>query len=53
MYSFLDRPELRDKAARLFAAFRTRLTRIPIALPEMASTLMLYHDTPTQVRSLL
>ncbi|XP_069691071.1 spermatogenesis-associated protein 20 isoform X2 [Periplaneta americana] len=47
--AFLDRPELRDKAARLFTAFTSRLSRVPIALPELTSALMLYHDSPTQV----
>ncbi|PNF43606.1 Spermatogenesis-associated protein 20 [Cryptotermes secundus] len=49
LYSFLDRPELRDRAARLFTAFRTRLTGVPIALPEMTSALMCYYDSPIQV----
>ncbi|GFG29853.1 hypothetical protein Cfor_04110 [Coptotermes formosanus] len=47
--AFLDRAELRDKAARLFTAFQTRLTRVPVALPEMTSALMFYHDSPTQI----
>jgi hypothetical protein len=51
--SFLDRPELRDRAARLFTAFRTKLTRVPIAVPEMTSALMCYHDSPIQVSSCL
>jgi hypothetical protein len=53
LYSFLDRPELRDKAARLFTAFTSRLTRVSIALPEMTSALMCYHDSPIQVSSRL
>ena len=48
--AFLDRAELRDKAAKLFAAFSTRLTKVPFAMPEMTSALMFYHDSPTQVR---
>ncbi|KAJ9586528.1 hypothetical protein L9F63_019825, partial [Diploptera punctata] len=47
--ALLDRGELRDKAARMFTAFTTRLSRVPIALPELTSALMLYHDTPILV----
>ncbi|CAG2052955.1 unnamed protein product [Timema podura] len=47
--AFLDRVELQDKAAKLLTAFTSRLTRMPIALPELTSALVLYHDSPTQV----
>ncbi|XP_021929202.1 spermatogenesis-associated protein 20 isoform X2 [Zootermopsis nevadensis] len=47
--AFLDRAELRDKAVRLFTAFTSRLSSVPVALPEMTSALMVYHDSPTQV----
>nr|CAD7438279.1 unnamed protein product [Timema bartmani] len=46
--AFLDRVELQDKAAKLLTAFTSRLTRMPIALPELTSALVLYHDSPTQ-----
>lgn len=45
----LDSPEMKEKAGKLLSSFTSRLTRIPIALPEMASALMLFHDSPTQV----
>lgn len=37
------------KARRILAAFSHRLERAPVALPEMASALMLAHDSHTQV----
>lgn len=45
----LDRHDLREKAGTLLSAFTTRLTRIPIALPEMISAVMMYHESPVQV----
>lgn len=47
--AMLDRVELKDKAGSLLASFTSRLTRIPMAVPEMVSALMLFHDAPTQV----
>ncbi|CAH1116000.1 unnamed protein product [Phaedon cochleariae] len=46
---YLKRQDLREKAGRTLAAFADRLTSIPIALPEMTSALMSYHNSPTQV----
>ncbi|XP_063223640.1 spermatogenesis-associated protein 20 isoform X2 [Bacillus rossius redtenbacheri] len=47
--ALLDRQELQDRAARLLAAFTSRLTRVPVALPELTSALLVHHDAPTQV----
>lgn len=47
--NYLHRGDLREKAGRTLAAFSERLKSIPIALPEMTSALMLYHNFPTQV----
>ncbi|KAF4518086.1 hypothetical protein B566_EDAN007787 [Ephemera danica] len=46
---YLERNELEQRAARLLTAYSSRLAKIPVALPEMSSALMLYHDSPTQV----
>lgn len=45
----LDCPEMKEKASKLLSSFTSRLSRIPVALPEMVSALMLYHDAPTLV----
>uniref|UniRef100_A0A1B6DA39 Spermatogenesis-associated protein 20-like TRX domain-containing protein n=2 Tax=Clastoptera arizonana TaxID=38151 RepID=A0A1B6DA39_9HEMI len=47
--AMLDRVELKEKAGSILASFTSRLTRIPMALPEMVSALMLFHDSPTQI----
>nr|CAH7756884.1 unnamed protein product [Callosobruchus chinensis] len=47
--AYLDRKDLRDKATNTLSAFTERLNSIPIALPEMVSALMFYHNSPTQV----
>ncbi|KAK5640835.1 hypothetical protein RI129_009382 [Pyrocoelia pectoralis] len=47
--AYLDRQDLRDKAGRTLTAFSEKLTAIPMALPEMVSALLLYHESPTQV----
>ncbi|XP_066249616.1 spermatogenesis-associated protein 20 [Euwallacea similis] len=47
--NYLHRIDLREKAGETLASFAERLKSIPIALPEMASGLMLYHNFPTQV----
>lgn len=48
--AYFDRPDLREKAGRTLSVFADRLKAIPIALPEMASALLFYHNSPTQVR---
>lgn len=51
--AYLRRQDLRDKAGKTLTAFSERLNSIPIALPEMASALLFYHNSPTQVKRLL
>ncbi|XP_031354911.1 spermatogenesis-associated protein 20-like [Photinus pyralis] len=46
---YLQRSDLRSKAGRTLAAFSEKLMAIPMALPEMVSALLLYHEAPTQV----
>lgn len=46
---YLDRQDLRAKAGRVLTAFADKLKTIPVALPEMSSALLFYHDSPTQV----
>lgn len=46
--AYLHRQDLRDKAGRTVTAFSERLRQIPIALPEMISALMFYHESPAQ-----
>ncbi|XP_065341315.1 spermatogenesis-associated protein 20 isoform X2 [Cloeon dipterum] len=45
----LEREDLEDRAEKLLLAFKQRLEKIPVALPEMSSSLLLYQDSPTQV----
>lgn len=47
--AYLDRQDLKSKAGRTLTAFSERLKALPIALPEMVSALLLYHNSPTQV----
>ncbi|KAF5282492.1 hypothetical protein FQR65_LT14262 [Abscondita terminalis] len=47
--AYLDRQDLRAKAGRTLTAFSEKLSSIPVALPEMTSALLFYHDSPTQV----
>lgn len=47
--AYMDRQDLRQKAEKTLSSFSERLLKIPLALPEMTSALMLYHSTPTQV----
>lgn len=47
--AYLHRQDLKDKAGKTLTAFSERLNSIPIALPEMASALLFYHNSPTQV----
>ena len=44
--SFLDKPDLKERATKVFEAFSERLAKIPMALPEMASALVF---NPTQI----
>lgn len=46
----LDRPDYRTKAEAIFCLFSDRLSKIPIALPEMTTALLLYQKPPEQVR---
>lgn len=48
--AMLERAEYRDQAAKLLSSFTSRLSNIPLALPQLTSALMLFHDSPTQVR---
>lgn len=50
---YLGRGEFKDKAVRLFGAFRRMLMQKPIALPQLVSALVRYHDDVTQVRASL
>ncbi|KAL1116224.1 hypothetical protein AAG570_005719 [Ranatra chinensis] len=47
--TILDSVDMMDKAKKLLTSFSGRLTRVPLALPEMTSALMLYNNAPTQV----
>lgn len=47
--AYLDRRDLRAKAGRVLTVFADKLKSIPLALPEMSSALLFYHDSPTQV----
>ena len=44
--SFLDKPEYKERAMKIFEAFSERLAKIPMALPEMASALTF---NPTEI----
>ena len=46
---YLGRSEFKDKAVRLFGAFRRMLMQKPIALPQLVSALVRYHDDVTQI----
>lgn len=50
---YTGRQEWLQKSKRLLAAFTDRLTRVPIALPEMVRALMAQHYTLKQVFVLL
>ncbi|KAK9883237.1 hypothetical protein WA026_001426 [Henosepilachna vigintioctopunctata] len=47
--AYLDRKDLRSKAEETLATFSKTLKYNGIALPEMMSSLLLYHNPPTQV----
>lgn len=46
---YTERQEWLQKSRQLLAAFSDRLTKVPIALPEMVRTLMAQHYTLKQV----
>nr|XP_012145312.1 PREDICTED: spermatogenesis-associated protein 20 isoform X2 [Megachile rotundata]XP_012145313.1 PREDICTED: spermatogenesis-associated protein 20 isoform X2 [Megachile rotundata]XP_012145314.1 PREDICTED: spermatogenesis-associated protein 20 isoform X2 [Megachile rotundata]XP_012145315.1 PREDICTED: spermatogenesis-associated protein 20 isoform X2 [Megachile rotundata]XP_012145316.1 PREDICTED: spermatogenesis-associated protein 20 isoform X2 [Megachile rotundata] len=46
---YLGRSDLKDKVVRLFGAFRHLLTQRPIAVPQLVSALVRYHDDATQI----
>ncbi|XP_076629161.1 spermatogenesis-associated protein 20 isoform X1 [Colletes latitarsis] len=46
---YLGRNELKDKAVRLFGAFRHLLVQRPIAVPQLVLALVRYHDDATQI----
>lgn len=46
---YLGRSDLKDKVTGLFGAFRHLLTQRPIAVPQLVSALVRYHDDATQV----
>ncbi|XP_071525770.1 spermatogenesis-associated protein 20 isoform X2 [Panulirus ornatus] len=45
----LDRPDYRAKAEAIFCLFSDRLKKIPIALPEMTTSLLLHQKPPEQI----
>ncbi|CAH1100412.1 unnamed protein product [Psylliodes chrysocephalus] len=47
--SYLERKDFRESAAGVLKTFADRLTSLPIALPEMTSALLFYHNSPNQV----
>ncbi|CAG9864972.1 unnamed protein product [Phyllotreta striolata] len=47
--AYLERKDYKERAGNLLKTFSERLLSIPIALPEMASALMLYHESLNQV----
>ncbi|XP_060521819.1 spermatogenesis-associated protein 20 [Cylas formicarius] len=47
--NYLHRDDMREKAGKTLACFSERLKAMPLALPEMTSALMLYHNSATQV----
>lgn len=51
--AYLDRQDLRAKAGKTLTCFSEKLSTIPVALPEMMSALMFYHEAPTQVSVLI
>lgn len=46
---YLDRQNFRQNAEQIFKAFTEMLQNVPIAVPEMTSALLFYHNAPTQV----
>ena len=47
--AFLDKPEYRAKADKIFSAFSERLSKVPLALPEMVTALMMRDSPPAQI----
>lgn len=45
----VDRADYHDKAGQTLRLFGERLTKIPLSLPEMAASLLLYEESPTEV----
>ncbi|XP_068243104.1 spermatogenesis-associated protein 20 isoform X3 [Palaemon carinicauda] len=45
----LERPDYREKAEAIFRLFSGRLNKIPIALPEMTTALLLHSNPPVQI----
>lgn len=45
----VDRSDYHDKAEQTLCLFQDRLAKIPLSLPEMASALLLYEESPTEV----
>ncbi|XP_050470847.1 spermatogenesis-associated protein 20 isoform X1 [Bombus huntii] len=46
---YLGCDEFKDKAARLFGAFRYLLMQRPVAVPQLTSALVRYHDDAAQI----
>ncbi|XP_076163521.1 spermatogenesis-associated protein 20 isoform X2 [Ptiloglossa arizonensis] len=46
---YLGRSELKDRATRLFGAFRHLLIQRPVAHPQLVLALVRYHDDATQI----
>lgn len=46
----VSKPDYKTKAEAIFSLFSDRLHKIPIALPEMTTALLLNHKQPVQVR---
>jgi uncharacterized protein YyaL (SSP411 family) len=47
--SFLDKKEYREKAAKIYALFEPRLSKMPNALPQLMASFILYNGTQKQV----
>ena len=47
--ALLDKPALRTTAEKIFGLFHERLTKIPLAMPEMARALMAHSTDPPNV----
>ena len=47
--SFLDKKEYRAKAAKIYALFEPRLSKMPHALPQLMASFILYNGTQKQI----
>ena len=47
--SFVDKKEYREKAAKIYALFEPRLSKMPHALPQLLASFILYSGTQKQV----